>query len=191
MPTQSEVSQLLQAWSRGDAAARDRLMPLVLDELKDLARRHLKREPPGQPVQTTELVHELYLKLVDQRSVKLEHRRAFFALAATLIRRLLVDLARKRQTASRGGGQAAISFDEDLGLPVERDPELIALDDALRDLEREDPRESRVVELHVFGGLNFEEVAEELGIARATAMRDWTHARLWLRRQLSARASSE
>jgi len=186
MPTtRSEVTRLLQAWSGGDSEARDQLIPLVFDELRHIARRQLKLEKPGHTLQPTALVHELYVKLVDQKRVQWESRRDFFAVAAQLIRRILVDYARKRHAAKRGSGGPKISLDEALGLPDVRDPNLIALDDALQALEQVDPRGSRIVELHVFAGLKLEEIAEVLKISRSTVIRDWNHAKLWLRRELS------
>lgn len=180
-----EVSDLLQAWNDGDTGARDRLMPLVFDELREIARRHYERELPGHTLQPTALVNELYMKLQRQRNVQWRNRKEFFAIAARMIRRILVDYARRRRAAKRGDGGPKISFDEALGLTV-KEPILIALDDALEELEKVDPRGSRVVELHAFGGLKFEEIAEILGVARSTVLRDWKHARLWLRRQLRA-----
>ena len=180
----TEVSELLQAWNDGDVAARDRLMPLVFDDLKAIARNHYERESQGHTLQPTALVNELYMKFQKQRRVQWRNRREFFAVSANMIRRILVDHARKRQAAKRGDGGPKISFEEALGWTID-EPMLVALDDALRDLALVDPRGSRVVELHVFGGLTFVEVAEELQVARATVMRDWQHARLWLRRHLS------
>lgn len=186
MPTSShDISDLLHAWNDGDAGARDRLMPLVFDDLREIARRHYEREGPGHTLRPTALVNELYLRLERQRTVQWRDRRQFFAVAASLIRRILVDHARRRQAAKRRDGGPKISFEEALGLTVE-EPILVALDDALEDLAKVDPRGSRVVELHAFGGLKFEEIAESLGVARSTALRDWKHAKLWLRRQLRA-----
>ena len=180
----SEVSRLLQAWNEGDSQARDRLIPLVFEDLKEIARKYYDRERPGHTLQPTALVTELYLKLKEQRRVQWRNRQEFFAVSASLIRRILVDHARKHQAAKRGDGGPKISFEEAFGWIVE-EPHLIALDDALQDLEKADPRGSRVVELHVFGGLKFEEIVEVLGIGRSTVLRDWKHARLWLRRHLS------
>lgn len=181
----SEVTRLLHAWSEGDTDARDRLIPLVFDELRRIARRQLDRERPNHTLEPTALVNELYLRLVDQRNVHWESRRDFFAVSAALIRRVLVDYARRRNAAKRGaGGGPKISLDEAIGLPVTDDPTLLALDDALKDLEAIDPRGSRIVELHVFTGLGHDEIAEVLGISRSTVIRDWSHAKLWLRREL-------
>jgi RNA polymerase sigma factor (TIGR02999 family) len=183
--SRSEITRLLKAWSDGDTDARDQLMPLVIDELRRIARYQLERENAGHTLQPTAIVNELYLKLVDQRSVQWNNRQDFFAIAATLIRRVLVDHARKRRAGKRWSGEVKINFDEALGLPARRDPSLIALDDAMKGLEKIDPRGSRVVELHVFAGLEFEEIAKVLAISRSTVIRDWNHARLWLRRELT------
>ncbi len=184
----SDVSELLQAWNNGDTSARDQLMPLVFDDLKEIAQQHYRREGPGHTLQPTALVNELYLRLKGQRSVQWRSRREFFGVAASMIRRILVDYARKRQAAKREGGPK-ISFDEAFGLTM-KEPMLIALDDGLKALEQVDPRGSRVVELHAFGGLRFDEIAKTLGVARSTALRDWKHAKLWLRRQLRDDRSS-
>ncbi len=192
MPTTSgDITDLLRAWNDGDEHARDSLMPLVFDDLREIARRHYDREELGHTLQPTALVNELYLKLKGQRSVQWRNRREFFAIAAQMIRRILVDHARSRRAVKRGDGGPKVSFDEAFGLPVV-EPSLIALDDALKDLEKVDPRGSRVVELHAFGGLRFDEIAEVIGVARSTVLRDWKHAKLWLRRQLrdSGRAVS-
>ena len=179
-----EISRLLQAWNEGNGDARDRLMPLVFDELYAIARRQYEREKPGHTLQPTAIVSELYLKLARQHRVQWQNRQEFFAIAAKLVRRILVDHARRRQAAKRGGSHPKVSFDEALGVPALDDPQLLALDQALSDLEKTDPRGSHVVELHAFGGLTFEEIAQALGLARGTVFRDWKHARLWLRRQL-------
>ena len=179
-----DVTRLLEAWNQGDLEARDALIPIVFEELKRIARRQLQRERQGHTLQPTALVHELYMKLVNQRRVQWQNRRDFFAVSSKLIRRILVDHARKRQAARRGGGEPRISFEEVLGLPDDQDPSILALDDALDDLGRTDPRGSRVVELHVFGGLTFDEIGEVIGVARSTVIRDWNHAKLWLRRAL-------
>ena len=182
----TDVTRLLQAWSGGDAEARDQLIPLVFDELRRIASFQLDRENAGHTLQPTALVHELYLKLVDQRSVRWKSRSDFFAIAATLIRRILVDHARKRRAAKRGSDGVKIAFDEALGLPEVQDPSILALDEALQALEKVDPRGSRVVELHAFAGLQHEEIAEVLSISRSTVIRDWNHAKLWLRRELGS-----
>ena len=184
MPSQDhEVSRLLQGWNDGDTGDRDQLMSLVFDDLRAIARRHFDRELPGHTLQPTALVNELYMRLKKQRSVQWRNRQEFFAVAAKMIRRILVDHARKRSAVKRGDGGPKISFDEAFG-GVMDEPQLIALDDALKGLEKVDPRGSQVVELHAFGGLSFDEIAEVLQVARSTTLRDWKHARLWLRREL-------
>ena len=179
-----EISRLLSAWSEGDLGARDRLIPLVFDELRAIAGRHYQLERREHTLQPTAVVNELYVRLAAQRNVQWRHRREFFAVAARLIRRILVDHARRLQAAKRGRGATRVAFDEALGLPTMEDPMLLALDQALNALAEADPRGARVVELHAFGGLKFHEIADMLRVSRATVMRDWRHARLWLRRQL-------
>ncbi len=185
-----EVSRLLQDWNNGDTGARDQVISLVFDDLRDIARRHFGREVPGHTLQPTALVNELYVRLKKQRSVQWRNRKEFFAVSAKMIRRILVDHARKRGAAKRGDGGPKISFDEALGGLVD-EPRLIALDDALMALEKVDPRGSQVVELHAFGGLNFDEIAEILKVARSTTLRDWKHAKLWLRRELGGASHEE
>lgn len=182
--TEHEITRLLHAWGDGDPDARDRLIPLVFDELKAVARRQLVRERPDHTLQATALVHEVYLRLAKQESVRWQDRQNFFAVAGKLVRRVLVDHARKRRTEKRGGGGVRITLDEGLGSGTIRDDDLVALDDALQDLAEADPRGAQVVELHVFGGLKHDEIAEHLGVSRTTVTRDWTHAKHWLRRQL-------
>jgi RNA polymerase sigma factor (TIGR02999 family) len=189
--TSQEISRLLQEWNRGDKGARDRLMPLVFDELHEIARRQYEKEKPGHTLQPTAIVSELYLKLVRQERVQWQNRQEFFAIAAKLVRRILVDHARRRQAAKRGSDAPKIAFDEALGVPNLDDPALIALDEALKDLEATDERGSRVVELHAFGGLTFEEIAQAMDLSRGTVFRDWKHARLWLRRELRRAAGKE
>ncbi len=178
-----EITQLLQAWNDGDIRARDQLIPLVFDDLRRIAQQHFERELPGHTLQPTALVNELYVKLQGQRRVQWRNRKEFYAISARMIRRILVDYARKRRAAKRGDGGPKVSFDEAFGISIE-EPQLLALDDALKDLEKVDPRGSRVVELHVFAGLKFEEIAELLSVARSTVLRDWKHSKLWLRRHL-------
>ncbi len=185
MTPAGEITRLLNAWGDGDSDARDRLIPLVFDDLRQIARRQFEREKPGHTLQPTAIVNELYLKLLHQRQVNWESRRDFFAVSAELIRRILVDHARKRQAKKRGGDGPKIALDEALGVSGEPDPALIALDDALESLAELDPRGSRVVELRIFAGLTLEEIAEILQVARSTVIRDWNHATLWLRRELA------
>ena len=185
-PTSHEVSQLLVAWGNGDEAARDRLMPLVYDELHRLAHQHMRRERPGHTLQTSGLVNEAYLRLVDQSQVHWENRGHFFGIAARLMRQILVDEARRRGYAKRGGGAIQVSLDEARTIAQEQSANVMALDDALKSLEQIDSRQSRIVELRFFGGLSIEETAELLKVSPGTVMRDWTFARAWLRNEMSA-----
>jgi RNA polymerase sigma factor (TIGR02999 family) len=177
------VTQLLADWSKGDQEALDGLMPLVYDELRRLAASYMRRERPDHTLQSTALVHEAYLRLVDQRSVKWQNRTHFFGVAAQLIRRLLVDHARTHQAAKRGAAYK-LSLDEAIDVPEQRDVSLLALDDALNTLAAMDPQQSRIVELRFFGGLSIEETAEVVGISPATVKRDWTLAKAWLYREM-------
>ncbi len=181
----SEVTALLDAWSDGDPAALAELMPLVYDELKRIARREFTRECQGHTLQPTAVVNEAYMRLKGQRNVRWHSRSEFFAVAAKLIRRVLVDHARRRKRLKRGGDVPKVPLDEVLGLAESRAPDLIALDDALEGLRELAPRQSRIVELRIFAGLTLEDVAGALGVSRATVHRDWNAALLWLRRELS------
>jgi RNA polymerase sigma factor (TIGR02999 family) len=181
----SDVTRLLVAWSNGDEAALERLMPLVYAELRGLARRRLARER-GHSLPSTALVHEAYLRLVDQRSVRWQNRAHFFAIAARIMRRILIDRARARRTARRGEGAPVISLDRAPEVAAERAADLLALDDALRRLAEIDPRKSQVVELRYFGGLSVEETAEVLGVSGVTVMRDWSTAKAWLHRAIAS-----
>lgn len=179
-----KISRLLIDWSQGDESALDRLMPLVYEELRKLARHYMRGERRGHTLQTTALINEAYLRLVDQKDVKWQSRAHFFAVAAQVMRHILVDHARTRTRAKRGGEARRITL-EDLTAPVpERSLELIALDEALISLSKIDPRKSRVVELRYFGGLSNEEIAEVLKVSPNTVMRDWTMAQAWLRREI-------
>ena len=181
----SEITQLLQSWREGNEQAREDLIPLVFDDLRRIARRQFELENPGHTLQPTALVNELYMKLIEQRRVSWENRREFFAVAAKLIRRILVDHARKRRAAKRGSGGPKISLDEAIGVSLDAHPDVLALDDALKDLAKIDERGSRVVELRIFGGLTLEEIADVMEIGRSTVIRDWNHAKRWLRREMS------
>jgi len=183
-PNPHEVSQLLLAWSEGDKAAMDKLMPLVYGELRRLAKSHMRRERVGHTLQTTALIHEAYLRLIDAGQVRLENRRHFFAAASHLMRQALVDLARERGSRKRGGPAERVSLDEVLVVSEQRDDELLALDEALRALAEFDARKSQVVELRFFGGLSVEETAEALDVSVETVHRDWRLARSWLLRKL-------
>src|SRR5438128_3316011 len=180
-----EVTRLLLDWSNGNQAALDRLMPLVDRELHRLAHHYMRNEKPGHTLQTTALVNEAYLRLIDQRHVHWKNRAHFFALSAQLMRRILVDHARKRQYEKRGGGAQKISFDETMVVSQERGADLIALDEALNKLAAIDERKSKVVELRFFGGLSVEETAEALHISAVTVMREWSMAKAWLYNSLS------
>lgn len=184
-PSSQEVTELLLAWNSGDAAALDKLMPLVYDELHRLAHRYLSGERAGHMLQTTALVNEAYLRLIDASRVQWQNRAHFFAVSAQLMRRVLVDFARARQYQKRGGGAQQVSLEEALVVSVDRGDELIALDDALTTLATADERASQVVELRFFGGLSIEETAEVLGISPETVKRDWSWAKVWLLRELS------
>lgn len=179
------VTQLLIDWSKGDQAALDKLMPLVYNELRRLATNYLRRERAGHTLQPTALVNEAYLKLVDQRNAKWQNRAQFFGISAQLMRRILVDHARQRQAAKRGGSQQQrLSITSAEALAQKPEIDLLALNEALDQLSAMDPQQSRIVELKFFGGLSIEETAEVLGVGHATVERDWKMARAWLRRQL-------
>ena len=175
---------MLLDWSRGDANAPERLMPLVYDELRALARRYLQRERSDHTLQATGLVHEAYLRLVDRESRNWENRAHFFAVAAQVMRRLLVDHARSRQAAKRGGEREKLQFDEALAISEEPTVDLLALDDALKELVSFDERKSRIVELRFFGGLTTEEIGDVMAISPSTIRREWRIAKAWLRRRI-------
>jgi RNA polymerase sigma factor (TIGR02999 family) len=179
----SAVTTLLRAWRRGDQAAFERLTPLVYDQLRRRARHYLRGERPNHTLRPTALVHEAYLRLVNLDQVDWQDRSHFFALAARQMRRILVDSARARRYQKRGGGAVSVTFDEALAVS-RRDPDLVALDDALELLAQQDERKVRVVELRFFGGLTNDEIAAALGISSDTVTRDWQMAKLWLRRAL-------
>ena len=181
------VTELLHAWHGGDLAARDRLVPLVYDDLHRLARGHLARERGGHTLQPTALIHEAYLRLMGHQGLDWQGRTHFFALAATTMRRILVSHARKHRSAKRGRGGVSVTLCEDHAVAEARDVDLLALDAALTKLETIDARQCRVVELRYFGGLTIEETAAELGISPATVKLDWSLARAWLFRELSGR----
>jgi RNA polymerase sigma-70 factor (ECF subfamily) len=187
MPTPSthEVTQLLLDWSDGDQAAFDALMPLVYDELRQMAHRYMSRERPGHTLQTTALVSEAYLRLVDQKRVHWQNRAHFFAVAAQAMRRILIDYARKQRYAKRGGGAPKISLEEAAVMSQERAADLVALDHALITLASLDPQQSRVVELRFFGGLTIEETAEVLRLSVDMVKREWATAKAWLSREMS------
>lgn len=183
--TKSEVTQLLLAWSEGDAEALDRLMPLVFDELRRIARRYFEGEDTRHTLQPTALVHEVYLRLVDRRKVQWRNQAHFFGFAAQLMRLILVDYARGRQRSKRGQGRRPVSIEALVDLPERRDLEVLLVDESLKALAREDERQARIVEMRFFAGLNNEEIGEALGISPTTVKREWATARLFLLRELS------
>jgi RNA polymerase sigma factor (TIGR02999 family) len=180
-----QVTQLLVAWADGDKAALDQLMPIVYEELRRLARQYMRRERAGHTLQTTALVNEAYLRLIDQSRAHWQNRTHFFAVAAQLMRRILVDHARTRVRVKRGGSQPKASLDEAVVLSDAPTVDLLAIDEALERLAALDERKSRIVELRFFGGLSIEETAEVLKISPGTVMHDWTLAKAWLYRALS------
>ena len=179
-----EVTQLLVAWSDGDRAALEKLVPLIEAELRRLAKQYLRRERPSHTLQTSALVNEAYVRLIDWSSAKWENRAHFFGVSAQLMRRILVDFARRRPH-NEGGRVRHVSLDDALVLSHERSADLVALDDALTALADLDPRKGRIVELRFFGGLSVEETAEVLGVSAVTVMREWNKAKSWLYRELS------
>ena len=180
-----EITQLLEDWSNGNQAALDKLYPLVYDELRRMARRYMIRERKDHTLQTTALINEAYLRLVAQRHVHWQNRAHFFAISAQIMRRILIDHARRHNYAKRGAGGQKISLDETAVLARNRAAELLLLDEALHSLEEIDPRRSRVVELRFFGGLDNNEIAAVLKISANTVTRDWNLARAWLYQELS------
>jgi RNA polymerase sigma factor (TIGR02999 family) len=178
---------LLVEWGNGDRQALEKLTPLVYQELKRLAARYLRRERQEHTLQSTALVHEAWLRLIDQNHVHWQNRAQFFGIAAEMIRRILIDHARNRQAAKRGDGALKLTLDDALAAPDIRDLDLVALDDALQDLAKFDPQQSRMVELRFFAGLSIEESAEVLGVSPATVKREWAAARAWLYRELRDR----
>jgi len=180
-----EVTQLLRGWHGGDRAALDALVPIVYKELRRLAHCELRKERPDHTLQSSALVHEAYFRLVGQNLPQWESRTHFFAIAAQLMRQILVDYARRRRASKRGGDVFMLTLDDAVALPQRKDVDVVAIDEALRTLAEFDPRQSRVVELRFFAGLSLEETSEVMGIATATVQRDWTAARAWLHREIS------
>jgi RNA polymerase sigma factor (TIGR02999 family) len=189
--TEPEVTQLLRAWGQGDEDALERLAPLVEHELNRLAHSYICRERPGQPLQTTELVNEVYVRLIDGEPVSWQDRAHFFAVSAQIMRRILTDFARSRNYLKKGGGVTQVSWDESLAVSTKSGPDIVALDDALDELALLDPRKARVVELHFFGGLSFEETAEVLEVSQRTVKRDWKFTKSWLMRALSHEVAND
>jgi RNA polymerase sigma factor (TIGR02999 family) len=180
----NEVTELLARWGGGDAAARDALIPLVYDELHRLARHYLARERPDHTLQSTALVHEAYLRMVGPAAMQFEGRAHFFAVAAKLMRHILVDHGRMRDAARRGGKNVTIILDEASVWPAKREVDVVALDDALNRLAVMDPRQATIVEMRFFGGLSIEETASALHLSPATVKRDWVVAKTWIRQCL-------
>lgn len=183
-PRSGEVTGLLKAWSGGDQAALERLAGHVYDELRHIARRYMRNERAGNTLQATALVNEVYLRLADVKNIDWQQRAQFFAIAAQMMRRILVDAARARGSHKRGGGAIKVNVDEAPVLSPERDSSLVALDEALEAFSKLAPRQARVVELRYFGGLSEEETAEVLKISTRTVRRDWDFAKSWLMREL-------
>jgi RNA polymerase sigma factor (TIGR02999 family) len=184
------ITVLLQAWSRGDLTARDRLIPLVYDELRQRAAHHLRNERTGHTLQPTALVHEAYLRLIEQRDVDWQSRAQFFALASQMMRRILVDHARARRAAKRPQRALQMTLVEESAAAAPRDLDLLALDESLSELSALDARQARIVELRFFGGLTQEEVADVLGLSLTTVNREWRLAKAWLYQRLAREPSS-
>lgn len=189
-PDVSDVSTLLRAWSDGDQGALEKLTPIVYDELHNLARRYMKRERPGHSLQTTALVNEAYMRLVDYKRMQWQNRAHFYAVSAQLMRRILVERAR-RHNLKRGGGVQHVPLDETAMVSGGQTTDLVALDDAMNALARLDARKAQVVEMRFFGGLSVEESAEVLKVSPVTVMRDWSTAKAWLYRELNSGAGNE
>lgn len=183
-PRPEQITQLLQSWNDGDQGAIEKLVPLVYDELHRLARRYMSDERPGHTLQTTALVNEAYLRLVDSAHASWEGRSHFFGVCAQVMRRILVDWARSRQALKRGGDVRVLDFQEALTKPIQPGTDLVAINDALEALAVVDARKSQVVELRFFGGMSVKEIAEVLKVSPETVQRDWKLAKSWLRREL-------
>ena len=186
--TSTNVTQLLVAWGKGDQHAFDALMPEVRKELHRLAAHYMAEEPPGHDLQPTALINEAYLRLVDWKNIQWADRAHFFGMAANMMRRVLVDYARSRDRLKRGGEAIQVSFTEAANVPIPQSADVLALDKALRELEKIDPRKSQIVEMRFFGGLSQEETAEALNVSVATVRRDWSLSRAWLARELKKKS---
>ena len=187
---QTGITQLLIAWGDGEREALDQLVPLVYDDLRRLAAGYMGRETPGHALQPTALVHEAYVRLIDQRRVQWRNRAQFFGVAANMMRRILVDDARKRRAEKRGGAAERITLtSDDIAAPEQHDIDVLALHEALERLAAFDPQQERIVELRYFGGLTIEEAAEVIGVSPATVVREWTIAKAWLRADMSGASS--
>jgi RNA polymerase sigma factor (TIGR02999 family) len=182
-----DITLLLKKWREGEDAAGDAVAPLVYDELRRVARRFLRAERPGHTLLSSDLVHEAYLRMIDQKQAGWQDRAHFFAIGARMMRRILVDHARARHSEKRGSGAAPVTLNEGLDAAGKREPEILALDEALDNLAQLDPRQSRIVELRFFAGLSIDETAEVLALSKATVNRDWVTARAWLIRELTGR----
>jgi RNA polymerase sigma factor (TIGR02999 family) len=186
--SQDDVTGLLHEWRQGDKSAFDKLMPIVYDEIRRIAHRYMQKERDGHTLQTTALINEAYVRLVGQQKIEWQNRAHFFAVTAQVMRHVLIDHARRLQNAKRGGGVQHIALDHVDAMSPERAKELIALDEALSELAKLDPRKSRVVELRYFGGLSLEETADILEISLMTVRRDWRAAKAWLYRRVTNEA---
>lgn len=187
----NEITRLLIDWSNGNDQALDKLLPLVYDELHQMAGRYMSRQNPGHTLQTTALINEAFLKLVGHEDKQWQNRSHFFGVAAQAMRHILVDYARSKRYAKRGGSAVTVPLDDALSISAERAGELIALDEALNQLAKIDPRKCKVVELRYFGGLSVEETAEVLKVAKITVMRDWSMAKSWLHNQLNKESEDD
>jgi RNA polymerase sigma factor (TIGR02999 family) len=183
-PSPEQITRLLEDWRKGDKTALEKLLPVVYDELRRLASSHLRRERFNHTLQPTALVHEAYLRLVDQRQVDLQNRAHFFGAAARLMRRILIDHARSRATAKRAGGELRVSLAENVAITEQRDIDFLALDEALEELAALDAQQCQIVEMRFFGGLSVEETAAALDISPSTVNRDWNTAKAWLYRRI-------
>ena len=190
MPVPQDITQLLLAWREGEAAALEKLVPVIYKELHRMAHRYMRGERPDHTLQTTALVNEAYLRLVDSSKVHWQNRAHFFAISAQAMRRVLVDMARSRRYLKRGGEVEKVSLDEALAVSQVPGADLVALDDALKTLAEMDPRKSQVVELRFFGGLSTEESAEVLNVSTDTVLRDWKLAKVWLAREMKKEQKS-
>jgi RNA polymerase sigma factor (TIGR02999 family) len=190
-PSPKEITRLLVAWGDGDQSALDKLVPLVQSELHRLAHHYMGRERPGHTLQTSALVNEAYIRLIDWKNVRWQNRAHFFGVSAQLMRRILVDFARERHYLKRGGGALQVSMSEAAAFAMDKEADLVALDEALVELSEMDRRKAQVVELRFFGGLSVKEVAEVLKISEETVMRDWRLAKVWLLRQLGREENCE
>lgn len=185
MKAENEVTQLLAAWNEGDNSALEDVLPLVIRELRQLAHGHMRREGANHTLQTTALINEAYLKLIEQKNVQWQNRAHFFAIASKVMRRILLDYAKTRLRDKRGGGAVHVELDDARHISLEKSNELVALDEALTRLAEIDELKSRIVEMRHFGGMSVEETAEALGIAPITVMRHWSLAKAWLRREIT------